>query len=134
LLAFTVEMKAMNPSVFDKKCFSCSSGDIYVDFRAGDVTCLECGVIQSDRLIDQGNEQRFYEDDEGKKLSRTSGFGDSLGMYNTMFVRGSERDRTILERAQRTAINRKENAILGHLPMVNEMCTQLNLSSSIKVC
>eukprot|EP01031_Cornospumella_fuschlensis_P038314 gene38314-46560_t len=87
---------------------------------------------KSDCLVDLRSEERFYEDDEGPKLSRTSGFADSLGMYTTTFVAGSEKDRAALERAQRAAANRKESQVLSLLPMINEMCAQMNLSAAAK--
>ncbi|RYY68165.1 hypothetical protein EON63_25085 [archaeon] len=123
----------MDTSVYNKKCFSCSSSEIHADYKSGDVTCLDCGVVQTDCLIDLRSEERFYEDDDGAKISRTSGFADSLGMYTTTFVSGSEKDRAVLERAQRSAGNRKESAVLSLLPMINEMCAQMNLSAAIKV-
>lgn len=114
-------------------CFNCSSNEIEVDYKAGDVICGQCGVVQTSRLIDQGNEVRSYEDDDGRTTSRTSGLSDSLGSSTVVFVAGPEKDRLILERARKAAANRKETTVLANLIVLNEFCAKMNLSPGIKV-
>lgn len=115
------------------KCFGCSSQDMDVDYKAGDVICGQCGIVQADRLLDQRDETRIYEDDNGQSSSRTSGLGESLGSSKMMFVAGPEKDRLMLERAQRSAADRKENLILMNLVLINELSAKMNLTPGIKV-
>lgn len=128
-------MMVMDPATYFMgiKCYSCSGREIHIDYKAGDVICGLCGVVQSDRLIDQGNETNCYEEDEGRSSSRTSGLAESLGSSTLLFVAGSEKDRLVLERAQRAAASRKENVVLAHLAQINGLSARMNLSPAIKV-
>lgn len=116
-----------------RACISCSSLEIEVNARAGDVVCGNCGVVQCERLLDSRDEVRIYEDDGGKKSSRTSGFADSFGNDSLVLVGGLEKDRQSFDRAQRAMANRKVNTVLSHLMVINGLSSRMNLTPSIQV-
>lgn len=115
-------------------CYRCGGSDIVLDYKAGDVICRECGEVINGRVIDEGNEVKFYMDDDNPhKSSRTSGFAESIGSLQTTFVTNSETVKRTLERAQKFSSDKKELQALSHLSNVSEMCSKMNLILPIKV-
>jgi transcription initiation factor TFIIIB Brf1 subunit/transcription initiation factor TFIIB len=115
-------------------CFRCGGADLVLDYKAGDIICRECGEVINDRVIDEGNEVKFYmNDDDPNKSSRTSGFSESIGSLQTSFVTSSESVKRTLERAQRFSSDKKELQALAHMNTVSEMCSKMNLIAPIKV-
>lgn len=115
-------------------CFRCNGNDIVLDYKAGDLICRDCGEVINDRVIDEGNEIKFYmNDDDPHKTSRTSGMAESIGSLQTMFVTNSETAKRTLERAQRFSSDKKELQALSHMNAVTEMCSKMNLILPIKV-
>lgn len=121
-------------------CYRCKSTDVITDIKAGDVICRSCGEIQSDRIIDNSNEERQYLDEDSSKKheSRTSGIPDSsLASTDTMFVSGSGR----VENSYCSSLNRsmhmtedskqKTAAILAH--RIEEIGNALHVSKHIMV-
>jgi transcription initiation factor TFIIIB Brf1 subunit/transcription initiation factor TFIIB len=117
-----------------RQCIRCNMTNLVIDHCSGDVICSNCGEIISDRIINTACEEIVYADDhEAGKLTRTSGFGESLGSNETLLIGGLENQKEALERAQKAGIDRKEHSVLGHLFIVNELCAKMNLTSKIKV-
>ena len=105
-------------------CFRCGGSDIVLDYKAGDVICRECGEVINSRVIDEGNEVKFYKDDDDpQKSSRTSGLAESIGSLQTSFITNSETVKRTLERAQKFSSDKKELQALSHLNTVSEMCS-----------
>jgi transcription initiation factor TFIIB len=115
-------------------CFRCKSIDLVLDYKAGDVICRSCGEVVADRIIDEGNEVKFYmDDDDPHKSSRTSGFAESIGSLQTSFVTSSDSLKRTLERAQRFSSDKQELVALSSMHLVTEMCSKMNLTLPIKV-
>lgn len=115
-------------------CFRCGSADLVLDYQAGDVICRGCGEVINDRVIDEGNEVKFYMDDDNPyKTSRTSGLSETIGSLQTAFVTNSEGFKRTLERAQRLSSDKKELQALANMNIVSEMCSKMNLIAPIKV-
>lgn len=115
-------------------CFRCGANDLVLDYKAGDVICRSCGEVINDRVIDEGNEVKFYmNDDDPHKSSRSSGFSESIGSLQTSFVTNSESVKRTLERAQKFSSDKKELQALAHMNIVSEMCSKMNLIGAIKV-
>ena len=115
-------------------CFRCKGNDVVLDYKAGDVICRDCGEVINDRVIDEGNEVKFYmNDDDPSKTSRSSGLAETIGSLQTSFVTNSESVKRTLERAQRFSSDRKELQALSHMNAVSEMCSKMNLILPIKV-
>lgn len=47
----------------DRRCRSCSSAALRVDWPAGDRVCTDCGLVDAERLMDQRPEWREFEDE-----------------------------------------------------------------------
>lgn len=102
--------------------------------RAGDVICSNCGHVLQSRILDNGNEDIIHEDERGSKLSRVSGFGDSFGQQECVYLAGgTDKMRKQMERVQKSLANKSEKSILRNLPGINEMCSNLQLTPSVKV-
>ena len=118
-------------------CYRCHEKRLILDYQSGDIICCNCGEIISDRIIDESNEVHVYENDTStKKSSRSSGLSDSIGCYQTTFVSSNSNNNNLvqsLERAQKLSADPKEQKVLMHLSLVNETCSKMNLSTSIKV-
>lgn len=118
-------------------CYRCQEKRLILDYQCGDVICCNCGEIISDRIIDEGNEVHMYDNDSSaNKSSRSSGFADSIGSYQTSFVASNRNSLNLvqsLERAQKLSSDPREMKVLKHLYLVNEMCSKMNLTASIKV-
>jgi len=54
-------------------CPACSCDDVFIDHTRGEVTCSNCGVVLSDRSIDQGPEWRAFTADEQNARQRVGG-------------------------------------------------------------
>jgi transcription initiation factor TFIIIB Brf1 subunit/transcription initiation factor TFIIB len=110
------------------------SADLLLDKKSGDVICNGCGVIVCGRIIDEGNEVRNYGNDDDKpKVSRTSGFSESVGSLQTSFVTRCEETKRMLERAQAFGTPVEEQHVLRNMGSVTEMCGRLELVPCIKV-
>ena len=115
-------------------CFRCEGNDVVLDYKAGDVICRDCGEVINDRVIDEGNEVKFYmNDDDPSKTSRSSGLAETIGSLQTSFVTNSDTVKRTLERAQRFSSDRKELQALSYMNAVSEMCSKMNLILPIKV-
>lgn len=115
-------------------CFRCKGKDIVLDYKAGDIICRDCGEVINDRVIDEGNEVKFYmNDDDPHKTSRSSGLAETIGSLQTSFVTNSDTVKRTLERAQRFSSDKKELQALSHMNAVSEMCSKMNLIMPIKV-
>jgi transcription initiation factor TFIIB len=121
----------------DKKefCYSEINENLVIDYRAGDLICGQCGEILSDRLINSCNEEITYAEDAeiGQNRSRTSGHSEFFGSQESVFVCGPTELRKSLQRAQMLTASRKEKVILANIVLVNELCSKLNLNTTIKV-
>lgn len=118
-------------------CYRCKEKRLILDYQSGDIICCNCGEIISDRIIDEGNDVHVYDNDSStKKSSRSSGFAESIGCYQTSFVTSNSNNMNLvqsLERAQKLSSDPKELKVLMHMGLVNEMCSKMNLTVSIKV-
>jgi transcription initiation factor TFIIB len=54
-------------------CPACTCNDVFIDHTRGEVTCSNCGVVLSDRSIDQGPEWRAFTADEQNSRQRVGG-------------------------------------------------------------
>ena len=119
------------------QCYRCKEKRLILDYQSGDIICCNCGEIISDRIIDEGNDVHVYDNDSStKKSSRSSGFAESIGCYQTSFVTSNSNNMNLvqsLERAQKLSSDPKELKVLMHMGLVNEMCSKMNLTVSIKV-
>lgn len=52
------------------RCQNCHSTRIVVNRYTGEVTCLDCGSVIDEKVIDQGQEWRAYDDLQRKKRAR----------------------------------------------------------------
>lgn len=117
-----------------RACFRCNGTDVVEDYKAGDIICRDCGEVINDRIIDEGNEVKFYmNDDDPGKTSRSSGLAETIGSLQTSFITNSDTVKRTLERAQRFSSDRKELQALSHMNAVSEMCSKMNLILPIKV-
>ena len=51
-------------------CPECGNEEVHVDRSRGEVICAACGIVISDRIIDQGPEWRAFTSDERDKRAR----------------------------------------------------------------
>jgi transcription initiation factor TFIIB len=53
------------------KCRECNSRDLENDEARGEISCLDCGLVIEDNVIDQGAEWRVFTPEQGDQRSRT---------------------------------------------------------------
>jgi transcription initiation factor TFIIIB Brf1 subunit/transcription initiation factor TFIIB len=118
----------------DEKCPICDSdSQVYINPRAGDVVCGDCGQVLRSRILDS-SEEIIYADDRDTKMSRTSGMEETLGSQETLFLfGGTAAQREQLERAQRMTSSKKEKNILKYIPRIKEFCQSMELCPAVKV-
>ena len=59
-------LMSSDAALVHSRCHECFSFDVVTDFAAGDVVCTACGVVLSDRIIDETAEWRNLPNDENK--------------------------------------------------------------------
>tara|TARA_B100001250_G_scaffold403931_1_gene419127 strand:+ start:1088 stop:2023 length:936 start_codon:yes stop_codon:yes gene_type:complete len=53
------------------KCPECGSRNLESDETRGEISCVDCGLVVTDNVIDQGAEWRVFTPEQGDALSRT---------------------------------------------------------------
>ena len=52
------------------ECPECDSGHIVRDYKRGEVTCRNCGLVVDDQVIDQGPEWRAFDSEQNERRAR----------------------------------------------------------------
>ena len=52
------------------KCRECGSRNLETDLKRGELTCIDCGLVLEESVIDPGAEWRTFDDGTGKDMSR----------------------------------------------------------------
>jgi transcription initiation factor TFIIB len=65
---------------YDKSshCSHCGGAHFISDYEAGEMICVECGLVISDKIIDKGPEWRAFSYEEISSRSRASGVNSTL--------------------------------------------------------
>jgi len=92
------------------KCPSCSNEKIITDSESGEIICVKCGRVITDKLQEIGPERRTFSTDETDVMSRT-GVPQSLARHDmglSTIIGRTDRDATgnKLDAAMRTRMNR----------------------------
>ena len=53
------------------KCAECGSRNLLRDETRGEVSCVDCGVVLEDKVLDQGAEWRVFSPEQGDQRART---------------------------------------------------------------
>ena len=92
------------------KCPSCSNEKIITDSESGEIICVKCGRVVSDKLQEIGPEWRTFSTDETEAMTRT-GIPQSLARHDmglSTIIGRTDRDASgnKLDAAMRTRMNR----------------------------
>jgi len=92
------------------KCPSCSNEKIITDSESGEIICVKCGRVISDKLQEIGPEWRTFSTDETEAMTRT-GIPQSLARHDmglSTIIGRTDRDASgnKLDAAMRTRMNR----------------------------
>jgi len=92
------------------KCPSCSNEKIITDSESGEIICVKCGRVITDKLQEIGPERRTFSTDETDVMTRT-GVPQSLARHDmglSTIIGRTDRDATgnKLDAAMRTRMNR----------------------------
>ena len=92
------------------KCSGCSNEKIITDSESGEIICVECGLVISDKLQEIGPEWRTFSTDETEAMTRT-GIPQSLARHDmglSTIIGRTDRDASgnKLDAAMRTRMNR----------------------------
>ncbi len=92
------------------KCPSCSNEKIITDSESGEIICVKCGRVISDKLQEIGPEWRTFSTDETEAMTRT-GIPQSLARHDmglSTIIGRTDRDASgnKLDAAMRTTMNR----------------------------
>ena len=52
------------------ECPECDSEHIVRDYKRGEVTCRNCGLVVDDQVIDQGPEWRAFDSEQNERRAR----------------------------------------------------------------
>ena len=55
------------------ECPECDSEHIVRDYKRGEVTCSNCGLVVDDQVIDQGPEWRAFDSEQNERRARRNG-------------------------------------------------------------
>lgn len=117
-------------------CYRCKSTDIIIDRARGDHICRTCGEVVVSRLIDESSEWVSYADDDRNRadMSRTSSYNsDNVWSEQTVFVGGSESQRSSLQKSQLMTENVNKIKVARSLDEVNQLAGRMNLSPAVSV-
>jgi len=97
-------------STSSAKCPSCSNEKIITDSESGEIICVKCGRVISDKLQEIGPEWRTFSTDETEAMTRT-GIPQSLARHDmglSTIIGRTDRDASgnKLDAAMRTRMNR----------------------------
>lgn len=117
-------------------CIRCRSLEVYTDTAAGDVICRACGEIQADRIIDERQEWRDF-DDAGENLNRARASCQQdrvIGTTSTYFVGGpSEAGCKLLAKYQILTTEKTELQLVKVAELIADVGSKLNLTRRILV-
>jgi transcription initiation factor TFIIB len=66
-----VKTKRVSPSTgSEDRCPECGGNNIFTDFSRGERVCMDCGLVQDDRVMDRAAEWRSFTPQEEQKRSR----------------------------------------------------------------
>ena len=74
-------------------CAQCHAQEMVTDWASGDTICSRCGLVASERLIDERSERRYLGDESVVPLDRHGGAQNSLrtGVDSTVVGSGNRR-------------------------------------------
>ena len=52
------------------ECSECKSEHIVRDYKRGEITCRNCGLVVDDQVIDQGPEWRAFDSEQNERRAR----------------------------------------------------------------
>ncbi len=133
----------------ERACPECGSDHLVRDYSRGELVCVACGLVLTERAIDQGPEWAAHSIEEADRLARTgpprkaltgaSGLTTVLP-FPTRDIRGKripERDRSMFYRLRRLQIvsgstRRGERGLRDAVRNLNRIVSHMGLPSSVK--
>ena len=68
-----------------KHCYDCKSSELIEDSRQGMIVCTDCGSVQKDHLINEGDEGTNYDNGIGVRKNNTRhGYTDEFNPYDSL--------------------------------------------------
>ncbi len=133
----------------ERVCPECGSSHLVRDYDRGEVVCVACGLVLTDRAIDQGPEWVAYSMEEAERLARTGPPRKALtgasGLttvvpYPTRDIRGHqipEQARKMFYRLRRLQVTsaqyaRGERSSAAMARALDRIVSQLGLPDSVK--
>ena len=133
----------------ERSCPECGSDHLVRDYSRGELVCAACGLVLTERAIDQGPEWVAHSIEEADRLARTGPprrtLSDASGLttvlpFPTRDIRGKripERDRSTFYRLRRLQIvagssRRGERAFRDAVRSLNRVVSRMGLPNSVR--
>lgn len=138
----SVSCAARHPLNYRLQCPNCQDKilNIHEDFAAGDLVCMNCGMVLGDRIIDTRSEWRTFTSDGGANTDDPSRVG---GPSNPL-LSGDQLDTMISSRDNFTGLSKElgrlqgratfkagEKSLLSSFKTISTMCERINLPKVI---
>ncbi|KRY59245.1 Transcription initiation factor IIB [Trichinella britovi] len=118
-------------------CPAHPDAELIEDHRAGDMICMECGLVVGDRIVDVSSEWRsFSSDTNSKDPSRVGSPENNLmsggGLATSIAGGGSDESRSLSNLQKRQASNNQDRALIHAFGVIREMADRIHLTKSIQ--
>ncbi len=125
----------------EQECFNCHSRDIITSHITGDTTCTGCGMVLSERMIDNSPEWNcYFNDDKGDPTrnvrASTGPDEDSYEPMQSILVGGSKKDRDMLSRQHAKSVTGTQKSVEREVCAggdLQELAFRLGISDTVTV-
>ena len=117
-------------------CHRCYSYEVVTDNAAGDIVCRDCGEVQADRIVNEAQEWRDFEDDGGGNEQARSSCTEDLvvGGSSTYFVGGPSREAcAALAKCQILSMEKVDTRSAKLSELIGDLGSKLHLSHRVMV-
>ena len=121
-----------------ESCWRCRSHQVITNVSAGDLVCRDCGEIQAERMVDDGQEWRDMAEDDGNDSSRAraSAFADEWGANasSTYFDGGPSKEAVqMMKKCQILSSSKVDRRMVQVAECISDMGSKLRLTRGIMV-
>lgn len=121
-------------------CIGCQGGELITDYSSGDVVCMNCGIVQPDKVIDTGKDWRDFENtDEISEKAHAEIVDEEIGGLGTEISNFtytgsfSTVSKTLSKYSQWVSSqNKSESYLKSVFARMNELCDILKFPSCVK--
>ena len=117
-------------------CHRCYSYEVVTDNAAGDIVCRDCGEVQADRIVNESQEWRDFEEDSGGNEQARSSCSEDLvvGASSTYFVGGPSKEScAALAKCQILCMEKVDSRSAKLSELMGDLGSKLHLSYRVMV-